>query len=54
MFPSPVFFKKQAAAPTNFVFNQTISTETYAYNLRTAAIAAGWNGVLPLIATIIL
>lgn len=35
-----------------FVFNQVISSNYTNYNLRTAAIAAGWDQVLPLIATI--
>lgn len=36
----------------NFVFNQTISSNTTNYNLRNAAISAGWNQVAPLVATI--
>ena len=36
----------------NFVFNQTITTDTANYNLRKAAVAAGWNGMAPLVATI--
>lgn len=35
-----------------FVFNQTISASTSNYNLRSAAIAAGWDQVLVLKATI--
>lgn len=35
-----------------FVFNQTIFANTQNYNLKAAAIAAGWNQVLPLSATI--
>jgi len=35
-----------------FVFNQTISVNTQNYNLKAAAIAAGWDQVLPLNATI--
>lgn len=45
--------------PTNFygkanafVFNQTISSNTNDYNLRNAAIAAGWDQVLALNATV--
>jgi hypothetical protein len=45
--------------PTNFygkanafIFNQTISSNTNDYNLRNAAIAAGWNQVLVLQATV--
>lgn len=36
----------------NFVFNQTITTDTANYNLREAAVAAGWDSVTPLVATI--
>jgi len=35
-----------------FTFNPTVSSESYNYNLRNAAIDAGWNGVVPLITTI--
>lgn len=35
-----------------FVFNATIASNTQNYNIKSAAIAAGWNQVLPLIATI--
>lgn len=35
-----------------FVFNQTISTNQTNYNLRAAAVAAGWNQLTPLIATV--
>lgn len=35
-----------------FVFNQTISANTTNYNLRSAAIAAGWNQVSPLRASV--
>lgn len=35
-----------------FTFNQTIATNTNNYNLRSAAIAAGWDQVLALQATI--
>jgi hypothetical protein len=35
-----------------FVFNQTISGNTSNYNLKSSAIAAGWNQVLKLTATI--
>jgi hypothetical protein len=37
---------------SNFVFNQTISANTANYNLKSAAIAAGWNQTAPLDATI--
>ena len=35
-----------------FVFNQTISANTANYNLKAAAIAAGWNQTVKLIATV--
>jgi hypothetical protein len=35
-----------------FSFSQTISASTANYNLRTAAIAAGWNGTTPISATV--
>jgi len=35
-----------------FVFNKTISADTLNYNLRDDAIAAGWDGVKPLDATV--
>lgn len=35
-----------------FAFTQTISGNTTNYNLRSSAIAAGWNGSSPLIATV--
>lgn len=35
-----------------FIFNATISANTYNYNIRSAAISAGWNQVMPLLATI--
>lgn len=36
----------------SFVFNATISANTQNYNLKSAAIAAGWNQVDPLVATV--
>lgn len=36
----------------NFVYNKIISSNTQNYNLRNDAIAAGWNGLTPLIATV--
>ena len=38
--------------PAGFVFTQTISSNTTDYNLRTAAMTAGWNGTSLLTATI--
>jgi len=35
-----------------FVFNQTISVDTTNYNLRASAVAAGWDQVAPLFATV--
>ena len=35
-----------------FVFQATIAADVNNYNLRTAAVAAGWNGVLPLVARV--
>lgn len=37
-----------------FIFNQTISSHTFNYNLRSSAIAAGWNQTSPLIANIVI
>ena len=37
---------------SSFVFNQTISSDTTNYNLKSAAIAAGWTQTVPLVATI--
>lgn len=39
-------------AANNFSFNATISANTNNYNLKSAAIAAGWDGVTPLVATV--
>jgi len=36
----------------SFVFNATISANTQNYNLKSAAIGAGWNQVDPLVATV--
>lgn len=41
-----------AAADGGFVFAPTISGSVTNYILRNAALAAGWDGVLPLIATV--
>jgi hypothetical protein len=40
------------AAPAEYVFNGTISANTTNYDIRAAAISAGWDGVTPLTATI--
>ena len=36
----------------NFTFNATISANTTNYNLRAAAVTAGWNQTVPLVATV--
>ncbi len=46
-FPFPTFTPN-----SEFVFSATIAVSTNNYNVKTAAIAAGWNEVSPLIATI--
>ena len=35
-----------------FAFNYVISADTANFNVRTAAIAAGWDGIAPLKATV--
>jgi len=42
----------KSSGPSNFTFNQTISSDTTNYNLKSAAIAAGWTQTVPLVATI--
>jgi hypothetical protein len=42
------FYGKSSA----YVFNQTIAANTTNYNLKSAATAAGWDGIKPLIATV--
>lgn len=42
-------FRNQSA---QFVFNDVVSVNLNQYNLHNRAISAGWNGVVPLIATI--
>ena len=39
-------------AVKGFLFNPVISTPVLNYNLSTAAISAGWDGVMPLLATV--
>jgi len=54
----PSYFGSTNFTPTitnvapEFVFNQTISSDTTNYNLKSAAIAAGWDQTVPLVATI--
>jgi hypothetical protein len=40
------------AAPSTFAFSATISANTTNYNLRAAAVTAGWNQTSPLNATV--
>ena len=49
MFAAPNFF---TSGSKEFAFTVTIATNTQNYNLKTAAIAAGWDQVAPLIASI--
>jgi hypothetical protein len=49
MFAAPNFF---TSGSKEFAFTVTIATDTQNYNLKTAAIAAGWDQVAPLIASI--
>lgn len=44
--------KASGGSFAGFIFTATISTNTANYNLKTAAIAAGWDQVLPLRATV--
>lgn len=46
--------RRKAFSGGGFAFAQTISTQLSSYNLVTAATAAGWDGVAPLISTITL
>jgi hypothetical protein len=49
---SQISFSDFYGKSSSFTFNQTISSNTTNYNLKSAAIAAGWNQTSPLIATI--
>lgn len=42
------------ATPSEYVFNDTITANTANYDLRAAAIAAGWDGVTPLSANVVI
>ena len=44
----------EQAAPSEYVFNDTISANTTNYDIRAAAIADGWDGVLPLSANVVI
>ena len=39
-------------ADASFVFSETVSADVTNYNLRTRAVAAGWDGAAPLAATV--
>jgi uncharacterized Zn-binding protein involved in type VI secretion len=43
-----------AEPPVTFGFLETVTVSTNNYNLRASAVAAGWNQVAPLIATVII
>ena len=47
-----LLMRAAATAVNGFTFIQTISADTSNYNLRNAAVAAGWDQVKPLIATV--
>lgn len=36
----------------NFIFNDVVAADMVDYNLSTRAVAAGWDGVVPLVATV--
>ena len=42
------------ATPSEYVFNDTITVNTTNYDIRAAAIADGWDGVLPLSANVVI
>lgn len=44
----------EQGTPTEYVFNDTISANTANYDIRAAAIADGWDGVLPLSANVVI
>lgn len=45
-------WKKVHSKLTPFIFNKTISVNTYGYDLRDDALLAGWDGINPLLATV--
>ena len=47
-----LLIRAAATSASGFVFNATISADTTDYNLRAAAIAAGWNQTSPVAATV--
>jgi hypothetical protein len=49
---APVTLALSGNGKAGFVFNQTLSANTLKYNLRAAAVSAGWNQTQPLYATI--
>ena len=42
----------QSVTPTGYIFNAVIAANAALYNIKAAAISAGWNGITPLLATI--
>ena len=49
---SPIISITDSSTTPPYVFTQTISADTADYNVQQAALTAGWNGLLPLRATI--
>ena len=49
---SPIITITDSSTTPPYVFTKTISADTADYNLQQDALAAGWNGLLPLRATI--
>lgn len=47
-----LLIRAAASASAGFKFDQTIGSDTTNYNLRSAALAGGWDGVKPLLATV--
>lgn len=44
----------EQSGPSEYVFDDTISANTTNYDIRAAAIADGWDGVLPLTANVVI
>jgi hypothetical protein len=49
---SPLITVTDSSTTPPYIFTKTISADTADYNLQEDALAAGWNGILPLRATI--
>lgn len=47
-----LLIRAASSGVSGFQFKQTISADTTNYNLRSAALAGGWDGVKPLLATV--